>query len=310
MNTPSSLVRLRQHILNLLVSESRHIPLSGLGLFHARCAQALRAVPIHQPTVVLILGGHKELVAGERLIHATSGDLLLLPASHELSFANHPAPNAPYLAVMVSFLPAAVERFSQTYGASLQVWDQPPIWHGQVSEAVLLAFTQWVELACGTSLSAELLLHRQIELLLLLTQAGLVGNLLLARQSSWRQRVSALLALAPAHPWEAAEVARRLGVGESSLRRHLRGEESGFRGLLEEVRLVAGLGLLQETFWPIARVAAEVGYDSHSRFSERFRRRFGVTPSELRRTRWSDDGEQMSVSGELSGVDGHNLLAP
>ncbi|MFV2058954.1 MAG: helix-turn-helix transcriptional regulator, partial [Thiohalomonadales bacterium] len=76
----------------------------------------------------------------------------------------------------------------------------------------------------------------------------------------------------------------RLGVSESSLRRKLQSEQTGFRELLEEARLSHGLYLLLETVHPIGQVADAVGYQSQSRFGERFKRRFGMTPTELRRT--------------------------
>lgn len=41
-----------------------------------------------------------------------------------------------------------------------------------------------------------------------------------------------------------------------------------------------------------------VGYQSQSRFGERFKRRFGLTPSALRRTRMNDPGESLTVPGE------------
>ena len=93
------------------------------------------------------------------------------------------------------------------------------------------------------------------------------------------------LELDPAHPWRMDEVGAWLGVSESTLRRHLQEEGHGFRSLLEEVRLMRGLTLVQESPWAIGRIADAVGYRSQSRFSERFKRRFGLTPSSLRQTR-------------------------
>lgn len=304
MAASDPLAQLRRILLSLIADDPDRGPLGGLGLFHARRPQALRSVPIHQPSIVLVLSGRKSLFLGSRDSTVSAGQLLLLPAASELTFGNHPepGPDGCYLALVAGFSPEAVARFVQHYAAAARAWDQAPLWSAPAPAPVLLSLAQWVDLARHAALTPELGLHRQVELLLLLAQAGLAGNLLLARQSAWRQRVAALLAMDPAHPWEVSEVARRLNVGASSLRRHLHGEGSGFRELLEEVRLVAGLGLLQETFWSVARVAAEVGYDSPSRFSERFRRRFGVTPSELKRTRLSDPGEAVSVGGEPSAV--------
>jgi AraC-like DNA-binding protein len=81
------------------------------------------------------------------------------------------------------------------------------------------------------------------------------------------------------------EVAAYFGCSAATLRRKLDAENASFRNLLEEVRLSYGLGMLQESNWTITRVAQAVGYDSASRFSERFALRFGLSPTELRLTR-------------------------
>jgi transcriptional regulator GlxA family with amidase domain len=42
--------------------------------------------------------------------------------------------------------------------------------------------------------------------------------------------------------------------------------------------------LLQTSPWPVARIAAECGYDCASRFAVSFRQRYGLSPSALRAT--------------------------
>jgi AraC-like DNA-binding protein len=163
---------------------------------------------------------------------------------------------------------------------------------------MVAAMAQWVEWCIsftnmGHPVDPTLARHRQVEILMLIARAGLAGNLLLDRKATWRERVAQHITLDPARDWSAGEVCRRLGIGESTLRRRLNEEGVGFRQLLEESRMAAALALLQETFWPVGQVAEAVGYRSHSRFSERFKRRFGLSPLELKKTRESD-GEQKS----------------
>jgi AraC-like DNA-binding protein len=47
--------------------------------------------------------------------------------------------------------------------------------------------------------------------------------------------------------------------------------------------LRAALDLLQQSRRPLAELALELGYATHSHFTAAFRRRFGVTPDWLRR---------------------------
>jgi transcriptional regulator GlxA family with amidase domain len=56
----------------------------------------------------------------------------------------------------------------------------------------------------------------------------------------------------------------------------------------DRARLSLGLHLLQTTVEPIGIVAEKCGYHSQSRFTERFKTHFGLTPSELRKTKMTD----------------------
>ena len=49
-----------------------------------------------------------------------------------------------------------------------------------------------------------------------------------------------------------------------------------------DVRMTSALRLLQGTDWPISLIASQVGYESASRFAERFRKRFGFAPTAIR----------------------------
>jgi AraC-like DNA-binding protein len=52
---------------------------------------------------------------------------------------------------------------------------------------------------------------------------------------------------------------------------------------LTQMRLRAGMEQLLDGVDDITRLALELGFSSHSHFTESFRREFGCTPSELRR---------------------------
>lgn len=291
-----SLHRLRAQLLAHLDDDPRRRPLGGAGLFHSRAPQQLHAVPLRQPTLVLVLSGEKRLALGHRHLDIGAGELLLAPADSTVSLGNHPDPRSgTYLAVAIGFSDAAIDLFRRQYAAPLNARASAPLWHARAPEPLLTALEQWCDWCRRATPDPLLATHRHAEFLLLLARAGLAGNLLLGGETTLHRRVYELLLLDPSHDWQAREVSARLGVGESSLRRLLAAEGSGFRELLEEARLVSALALLQETFWPVSQVAATVGYRSASRFSARFRARFGVTPAALRQTRVSVAGAALSA---------------
>ena len=61
-------------------------------------------------------------------------------------------------------------------------------------------------------------------------------------------------------------------------------EGTGLQAIKDAVRLGRALHLLQTTALPIGVIAGRCGYSSQSRFAARFKARFGLTPSALRKT--------------------------
>lgn len=290
----AELAQIRVRLLEYLSGDPGRRPLGGIGIFHCRQAQALRNVPILQPVAVLVASGRKIIALGERRIEVSPGELLLLPGGSTVEIGNHPGRRGePYLGLAMAFPQESIAQFRLSYGPTIPS-DTPPLWHAPAPRDMAAAMAQWIEWCLRHPVDTTLARHRQVEILLLLARAGIAGNLLLNRAASWRERVTQLIALDPARDWSDSEVCRRLGIGESTLRRHLKAEESGFRQVLEECRMAAGLALLQETFWPVSQVAEAVGYTSHSRFSSRFKRRFGLSPTDLKRSRESKAAQKSS----------------
>jgi AraC-like DNA-binding protein len=127
---------------------------------------------------------------------------------------------------------------------------------------------------------AAIATHRLEEVLLWLGERGF--HFAPPRPASIGQQVRRLLAADPATGWSVDRVARLLATSAPTLRRRLAEEGVGFRGLVQDVRMSHALALLQNTDLPVLHVALAVGYDSASRFTARFRARFGYLPSDVR----------------------------
>ncbi|WP_226860676.1 helix-turn-helix transcriptional regulator [Dickeya dianthicola] len=69
---------------------------------------------------------------------------------------------------------------------------------------------------------------------------------------------------------------------QCTLNRRLSQEGNTIAACVRETRLEAAMALLQSSDRPVAAIALDVGYESHSKFTAAFRRRFGVVPSALR----------------------------
>lgn len=82
------------------------------------------------------------------------------------------------------------------------------------------------------------------------------------------------------------EIARRQGVTPRYVQRLLEEDGTTFSEFVTEQRLDATRAMLRSPrfrAWSIASIAFEAGFRDLSHFNRRFRRRFGVTPSDFRR---------------------------
>ncbi len=254
----------------------------ALGVYHCYSLLALKRVYFSVPTLTLIMSGEKEFYGETISGRAHAGTLFLLPHDLEITVSTGPKDGQPHHGASVRFGPEELSHFKQVYGHKLSSWDLKPHWTAPATIEVLQAFSDWLKLYSRKPLDPELLLHRKVELLLVLAKAGLAGNFLVGQDESWRLKLTRLFLIDPARDWKISEVCKRFLQSESSLRRRLKDEGHSFRDLLAEVRLDAGMALLQHSEASVLEVADAVGYRSASRFSERFRARYGLAPSEMK----------------------------
>jgi len=122
--------------------------------------------------------------------------------------------------------------------------------------------------------------HRLTELLVWLAESDVT---LATRQAATTvARLRRLVSGSLADDWTSPRVAAHLALSEATLRRRLSSEGATFGDLLTDARMSSAMTLLQSTNRAISHIASDVGYASASRFSIRFRARFGFAPSAVR----------------------------
>lgn len=95
-------------------------------------------------------------------------------------------------------------------------------------------------------------------------------------------QLRALISEEPEYYWTAQSAGRQLAMSEATLRRRLSAEQTRFEVLLLETRMQHAMMLVQTTSWSMQRLAEACGYKSSARFSERFKTRFGCSPTKIR----------------------------
>lgn len=280
-----SLSLLQNDLLSVVHNRCNEPQPYGLSVFSCNKPQKLHNISICAPTLLMVIHGRKEAQVVEQSLSIEPGEIMLLPSRVKLKMGSFPDQQDDlYLGLLMKFSQEALQHFRQMYGDTIDVRDSQERWHAKASEPLITALRQWISMRASLVSNPKLMQHRQVELLLLLAESGLVGNLLLNEQTTWQQKVSQLIASDPSRAWQLEEICNHFSKSESSIRRKLQAEKTSFRELLEEIRLGTGLSLLLETHLPIGSIADAAGYQSQSRFGERFKLRFGMTPSELRAT--------------------------
>lgn len=269
-------------------------PVRDLGFISCASTVHIRHVPFYDPCIILVLAGKKTIFDRRGPVACNAGDILTVPAPSSFDLRNEPdVQGGKYRALIVPFKHDLLERMSRVHDLRHD---------GRNRDIRVLRFDGDDTLRASVRhyldsvANRRLLTHRLMEILLVL--AGKNPELLayVLNQKNWSQRVRAILATDLARSWEIDELCARLTTTESTLRRNLKRENTGFRELLSDLRLSTALMQLLQTSRPVYQVAYDCGYQSVSRFSSNFHKRFGVPPRQFRES--VDESEQSLAVSE------------
>jgi AraC-like DNA-binding protein len=240
--------------------------------------QRIVNVPIIKPLLICVLDGRKKL-GGQGEIVCPAGSYVMLSNRPSINMRNIPG-DAEYLALLVEF---DYDDFSCLPPRSART---TPFIQGEIGKVLrqtLMQFVEWSTFAPQSMWPA-----RRREILQLLHHLGHEQISALVEAPSLSHELHGIISASIADDLGADALASRLALSESTLRRKLAAEGTSLQAIKDRARLGYGLHLVQTSQDPIGRVAERCGYQSQSRFTEKFKQFFGVTPSELRKTRMID----------------------
>lgn len=236
-----------------------------------------RRAAVDQATLILVEEGRKRIRWAGGEIVARPGEAVTLQPGEVVDISNTPGPGGSYRALWICWAPELLGEAAPPGRASLRVA------HHTRLEGELVASFHRAFAALGADLPTSIATHRLREVLLWLGERRF--RFVPPPPPSLGKRVRLLLATDPAAEWPMDRVAHATATSVPTLRRKLAGEGVAFRDLLQEVRMAHALALLQNTDLPVMNVALATGYASPSRFTARFRTRFGYLPTEIRADR-------------------------
>ena len=236
--------------------------------------QHIANVPVMKPLLIFILSGHKLLGKNKEICAA--GTFVFLPNSPTIDMRNIPG-DEEYFAIIIEFDYSDFDQFTIKHSHTKNYFQ------GDLNTVLEKALYQFIELS--TFAPANALHFRKKELLQLIYLSGYEEVSGIAEPPSLSHRIYDIINANILDDWSADRLATHLSMSESTLRRRLKVEGSSIQGIKNKAKLGHGLHLIQTTMGSIGHIAERCGYQSQSRFTDQFKLLFGMTPSELRKTK-------------------------
>lgn len=273
-NHSPSAVRLESGPRTLLVRPG----VGAAGHIVQRSDLTTHRVVVEQATLILVEDGRKCIawLGGECV--ARPGEALCVQAGEVVDISNTPGRTGAYRALWMCW---SNELLSES-GSGHSPRSPAVVQQAALDEPFRAAFYRafdGLDISQG-DVPASVAKHRLQEVLLWLANRQFAFSL--AERASLEKRVRLLISADPGADWSMERVADQTSTSVPTLRRKLSEEGVAFRDLVQDVRMSYALTLLQNTDVPVLHVANAAGYASPSRFSARFRARFGYLPTDVR----------------------------
>ncbi len=246
--------------------------------------QKLLNVPVTKPLLIFVLSGEKILGLTNELT-CPAGNFIFLSDSAAINMRNIPIDNT-YFALLIEF---EYEDFGDLPANSE---NKPEYLIGKTTHVLENSLHQFVESTHWAT--TEVWSLRKKEILLLLYHLGHHDVLSMMGKPKISHKLHDLYQKQGFQQLTEQSICAQLAMSASTLRRKLNAEGTNLQQVKDRARLGLGLHLLQTTHYPIGLVAQKCGYQSQSRFTDRFKNHFGLTPSELKKTKLTDLGEKLT----------------
>ncbi|MGH1487306.1 MAG: helix-turn-helix transcriptional regulator [Cellvibrionaceae bacterium] len=258
-----------------VMSQKAVLPFSVYSSFQE---QNLFNVPIIKPLLIFVLDGSKKLGKDNEL-NCPSGSFIFLSNSPTVDMRNIPH-DKEYFALLIEFEYTDFDCFLRKPKKTQQYLQ------GEIDSILANTLQQFVEWSAFAP--ATMWPIRRQEILQLIYQLGYEQVSAIIEPPSLSHKLHGIISADISAELTADDLSSRLAMSPSTLRRKLSAEGINLQAIKDRVKLGYGLHLVQTSSEPIGVIAEKCGYYSQSRFTDRFKQLFGLTPTELRKTRLRD----------------------
>lgn len=240
--------------------------------------QKLLNVPIVKPLLIAVLSGDKALGKDSEIV-CHSGDFIFLSDSHGINMRNIPK-DKEYFALLIEF------DYQDFNGLQTDAVNKHDYFKGKTTPTLEKCLQQFVESAVWAP--KQLWSLRKREIITLFCHMGHTEVLSLLGNHTIKDRLHEMYVNQGFQELTVQNICNQFAMSESTLRRKLKQEGTSVQEVKDQARLGLGLHMLQTSRLSIGLIADKCGYQSQSRFTDRFKGRFGLTPTELRKTKMTD----------------------
>ncbi|KAB2825954.1 helix-turn-helix transcriptional regulator [Aliivibrio finisterrensis] len=256
-------------------------PVFRVQTYSGQSDQHLRNVHIYAPSIIWVKSGVKTVFQESEQFDIDSHSWLLTSTNQGLNFINKPSSMDNFYSVQICFFltpPREMLEESQSNESTRlhthAITMSPLLAYG----FTLLSDTNTQKLSFQTQQFHLLALYQQ------LAELGVLHVLFSPTFASFQNELSVYFAKDPAEAYQLKTVCDDFSISRATLIRRLQRDGTNFRTVLSNVRMSHALGLMQEKKQSQLDLALQCGYQSESRFSQRFHQQFGMTPKQYMKT--------------------------
>ena len=264
-----------ENLIGVVKRAMKQNTLIPYSVYTSKKSQHLLNVPVIKPLLIVVLEGQKTL-GNKGGVTLSSGDFIFISDSPETEMRNIPQ-GKQYLSLLIEF------DYSDFEGLKITPPNKDKYIVGKADSVFQQCLSQFVEWSYHAP--AHIWHMRRKEIIQLLCYMGFEKVLSMAANTKVSQKLHDIISKQLQLDLSVKSLSIELSMSESTLRRRLGSEGSSVQAIKDQVKLGHGLHLLQSSALSIGLIAEKCGYQSQSRFSDRFKHRFGLTPSALRKTR-------------------------
>lgn len=227
------------------------------------------------PLVVYVKQGTKKIHSNDEIYEIKEGEMVILPNNFDFQNENIPNQNGIYEACCLN----VEEEHFLTTNVNFNFSNQNKSAPVKITNGLEEIGSAFFYFANTEKIPQEILQLRKQELVFWLAKNNYF--LPINKDNSLKSSLIKIILNDISYEWNLELIAKKMGIGVSNLRRKLADEGTGFQKILNEIRMLRALELIQTTNKSITSISYCVGYSSVSRFSQGFKKRFGILPKTL-----------------------------